>query len=305
MGDILFVVIPYFNFNDNTFAEKNLFNTINDFIHYSNVKLIISEGVLKSSCYSSNELPQITSKHVAIHLKTYYEDKIWVKENLINIALNSGIKWEYAAWIDKDIIFLNKKWAFQTLKKLKTSNIIQPYSKCKMLNLKGKFCNTETNFFNEINYKNSGIVSFCYGTLGKKLPKKAAMHPGHAWAITNEFYTQIGGLYDLAIVGGFDSLLINCIQQNIRDSKNIYGYSFEQYYKKFKHVRIDYTPGTIFHRFHGKLKNRNYENRLQLFTERGFNVSTEIIHENNLIKLTETGKLYKDFLNNFFSIREL
>lgn len=298
-NNFLYVVVPYFCFNDEPNSERNLHSLLQDFNEYENVKLIIAEGVK-----SNQPGLQIANKNIHKHIKILYDDILWIKENLINIALSSCKKWKYAAWIDKDISFCNKKWAIDAIKELKLKDLIQPYNRCLHLNEQEEFSEEETEYFNKNSYEKSGIISFCCGAIGEGPKKGATMHPGQAWAITRSFYTKIEKLFDLAIVGGGDCVIVEAIRQNKNHyAYKYYGQPFFDFCDKFKDVKIGYTPGLIYHRYHGSLKHRNYGTRLSLFSEHKFDVLRDLKIIDKKVTLTETGKAYKPFIENFFKTK--
>ena len=297
--NFLYVVVPYFCFNDELNSERNLHYLLQDFNCYENVKLVIAEGVNRSQ-----KGLQIANKNIHKHIKVLYDDILWVKENLINIALSSCRNWQYAAWIDKDISFYNKRWATDTIKELQTKDLIQPYDRCMHLNDREEFSETETEYFNKNPNEKSGIISFCCGAVGDGPKNGATMHPGQAWALTRNFYTKIEKLFDLAIVGGGDCVIVEAIRQNTNHyAYKYYGQPFFDFCDKFKDVKIGYTTGTICHRYHGDLKDRNYGTRLKLFSEHKFNLLQDLKIINGKITLTESGKLHKPFINNFFKTK--
>jgi hypothetical protein len=296
----LYVVVPYFNFNNEINSELNLTKLIQDFKEYTNTKLVIVEGVTTNS-KKLNFANDSVFKHITVH----YDDILWVKENLINIALADCSKWKYAAWVDKDVVFESKTWAIDVIDKLKEVDILQPYSNCICLNEFGHVSETDTGYFNKKEAKQSGMISFCCGALKEGPGKGAAMHPGQAWAITKTFYSKTKKLFDLAIVGGGDGVIVEAIRQN--KNHYIYKYYGQPYFDfcdKFKGVKIGYVPGTIYHRYHGDLKDRKYIPRMNLFTERKFTLIEDLeICSNKTVKLTERGRNHKKFIENFFETK--
>jgi len=300
IDDSLYVVVPYFNFKNSKYSQQNLRKLINEFSSYCNTKLIIAEGITSKS----DELGKLPA-NVYEHIKVYYEDVLWIKENLINIALKTCNIWKYAAWIDRDIKFADVDWAPKAIRDLQRCDILQPYSKCEYLDSKGVYSPTESGYFNKPGTEKSGMISFCCGALGKGPKNGAAMHPGHAWAISRTFYDKIDKLFDLAVVGGADCVIVEAIRQNKEHHiYKHYGQPFFTFCDKFKECKIGYVDGTIQHRYHGDLKQRNYGPRMEIFTKRGFNVSTELQLVEDKVCLSKTGKLYKHFIDDYFTSKE-
>lgn len=62
-----------------------------------------------------------------IQLRTKYE--LWHKENMINIGISRlPSNWEYVAWIDGDIDFIEKDWPLETVQQLQHYPIVQLFT---------------------------------------------------------------------------------------------------------------------------------------------------------------------------------
>ena len=128
LQDRLYVVVPYFNFVNYSSGLTNLNLFIQTMSLYKNVDIVLVEG------YNKEQLPDM-SDSVYKHIKLHIKDVLWVKENLINIGFKSlPSDWKYGAWIDRDIIFCNPKWVEQSIEKLQTYDLIQPWGECLFLN---------------------------------------------------------------------------------------------------------------------------------------------------------------------------
>jgi hypothetical protein len=60
-------------------------------------------------------------------LRTY--DELWHKERMINYAVSQlPPEWEYCAWVDADVTFLNPDWGHETLQQLQHYQIVQMFT---------------------------------------------------------------------------------------------------------------------------------------------------------------------------------
>ena len=66
--------------------------------------------------------------HTVIYVYTKHE--IWLKENLINRAIQALPKdAQYVAWVDADVRFARPDWVGETIQKLQHYDVIQMFSK--------------------------------------------------------------------------------------------------------------------------------------------------------------------------------
>jgi len=218
----------------------------------TNVELYIVE-----LAYGNQEFI-ITEKSNKKHLQLRTECPIWHKENMINLGVKKLLpkKWCAFAWIDADIEFENSTWALDTLKILNgCKDIVQIFSHAVDMS---KNKNT-MNVFNSAGYQRTkGLpISFNMPNL---------WHPGFAWAMTRKAYEHLDGLYENAILGSGDNIMmLSLIGLSSYSLNNQSTASYKQnvldYEKKAKKLRFGYVPGVIRHHFHGSKKNRKYQER--------------------------------------------
>jgi hypothetical protein len=218
----------------------------------TNVELYIVE-----LAYGNQEFI-ITEKSNKKHLQLRTECPIWHKENMINLGVKKLLPktWRAFAWIDADIEFENATWALDTLKILNgCKDIVQIFSHAVDMSR-----NKHTmSVFNSAGYQKTKGLPLSY--ISPNL-----WHPGFAWAITRKAYEKIGGLYEDAILGSGDNImmlsLIGLSKYSINDKSTVgYKESVLDYEKKAKTLRFGYVPGVIRHYFHGSKKNRKYQER--------------------------------------------
>jgi hypothetical protein len=94
-------------------------------------------------------------------------------------------------------------------------------------------------------------------------------HPGYAWAFRREWLSRVGGLFDLAIIGGGDTLLAAALLQsnfssNAHQLKEAYAAEYGAFYSRVgaSHPRVGMAKKIVaLHLYHGTDVNRHYEVR--------------------------------------------
>jgi hypothetical protein len=246
----------------------------------------------------------ITDKKNKNHLQIKTETPIWHKENIINIAVKELLpkNWKAFAWIDADIEFENTNWASDTLKVLNgCKDIIQLFSHAVDMNRFGM----TMSIFNSGGYQYTKGIPF-----SSKYPN--LWHPGYAWAITRKAYEKIGGLYELAILGSGDNIMMLALLNNVlyginSESTENYKESILELQNKMKTLRFGYIPGVIRHYYHGSKENRKYHNRWQILLKYGYEPDT-FIKKDSMGILIPTDKfpeeLKKDIMEYFKERKE-
>jgi len=297
----LFVILPYFNYCNGINRYKLFVEFVERNITTKNIKLVIIEA------YESGKSPQLEDdsivKKVYKYLKYETKDLLWLKENLINIAIkNLPDEWQFVAWIDADISFMNTNWPTDTINKLKESCDI-----CQLFEV-------------AINYgpePNREIIKvdkgFCYmyhksGKPYNKNSKYGFWHPGYAWACNKKAFTRMNGLIDFGILGSGDRHM--CLSLIGLSHESAPGNISKNYLNKLKefenrcitsNLKTGFIQGIIFHYWHGNLKDRKYADRWTILTKNRFDPNIDIIQdESGLYQLTESGKRLNDHLRNYF-----
>jgi len=217
----------------------------------------------------SNQKFQITDENPR-HLRIRcFESPIWLKENMVNMAVDLLLPddWKAMAWIDADIEFDNSHWALDALKILNGSkDIVQLFSHCIDMDEEEE----QMRIFNSYGYQYS------------RNAEKEFWHPGYAWAITRNAFDSLGGLYDLGILGSGDYNIARSISNKGAESihpDNSDGYkeTLREYQNNAKHLRLGYIPGVIRHYFHGSKKNRRYADRWKILVKYQYNPKIHVM----------------------------
>ena len=128
--------------------------------------------------------------------------------------------------------------------------------------------------FNSAGYqKTKGLpLSYCQPNL---------WHPGYAWAMTRKAYEQIGGLYEYAILGSGDNImmlsLLGLSLHGVNEqSTDGYKDSIVEFEKKARKLRFGYVPGVIRHYYHGTKKNRKYHERWEILVKHEYDPTIHV-----------------------------
>ena len=296
MEDVLYIIVPYFNFLGINKLEENLnlFLTKNKFTNKARV--VLSEG------YIDHELKDY-SNLVYKHFKFKFKDIFWAKENLINLAIDKLPKdWKFVVWVDRDVVFSSEGWIEKAIEELEVSDIIQPWSL--VMNPTANKNNTllnssPTSIHLKMNQSNLISNSIKQGFFSKmqETPLDLRGHPGFAWGINKNFYTKIKKIPDWFIVGAADSVLASCCVYEL-NKKNILHKSphatipmelkFHDYAKSFKDVKFNSLNFEIFHVSHGTYENRKYIERHSILQKHNFNPDCDIFYnEQNVIEFSK------------------
>lgn len=202
---------------------------------------------------------------------------LWHKENMINLGVRHLLPadWRCFAWIDADVEFESTSWAEDTLRILNgTLDVVQLFGHTVDMDRD----KSALNIFSGFGYQ------FAHGRRYAPLQKTGAInywHPGFAWAITRTAYNQLGGLFQLNIIGGGDHIMALSLLGKGQHSMNEamsdgYKSCVAEFQARAHGLRLGYVPGTIRHHFHGKKVNRRYNDRWRILADTGFDPSLHL-----------------------------
>lgn len=206
----------------------------------------------------------VTSSTNPRHLQLRTETAIWHKENMINLGVRYLLPDNYRAfaWIDADLEFDSNTWCIDTLRLLNgTFDIVQLFSHAVDMDQN----DATMRVFNSAGYMHARARPF----VGSGPDQ---WHPGFAWAMTRKAFDRVGGLYERAILGSGDNLMmLSLLDQPLKGlhvlSSENYKQDIVDYAKEMKRLRFGYVPGVIRHYFHGSKKNRKYQERWAILVE--------------------------------------
>lgn len=249
------------------------------------------------------------------HLQLRSLEELWQKETMINLAIERlPAGWKYVAWLDADVEFMRHDWPEEIIEQLQHYKVIQLFKNMIDLGPDGEVFQTH-----------EGFVSSWLG--GKPLPGFAwrdgkqirtgynsfpNWHPGYAWAATREAINALGGLMDFAILGSADHhmawALLGKVFEYAPDTMSAgYRRALEVWQDRaLKHVKMDigFMPGTMFHHWHGRKKDRRYVERWDVLLKHGYDPDFDIKDDwQGLKQLSALGERMNNDIRRYFRQR--
>lgn len=222
----------------------------------------------------------VTERGNPQHVQVRADTELWHKENLVNIGFSRlPDDWEYAAWIDGDITFLNQNWVHDTLQTLQHHPVAQMWANCIDTGPNGEVLQTHQS----LGFLKSTGQPFAGGRNQYGL---SYGHSGFSWAIRRDAFNGIGGLIDYAILGAGDHHMAWAMMGKVKESiPPKLSVSYLRRLQAFAarcdtHIKQDigFVPGTIMHHWHGKKKDRRYSERWGVLINNNYDPDTDIKH---------------------------
>lgn len=212
-------------------------------------------------------------------------EELWYKERMITMGIrNLPLDWKYVCWIDGDVQFTREDWAKETWHQLQTYDVVQMFSQCIDLGPAGEPMQTHNSFMwsyfeNLCNPPQGPGENGGYGYN----PKRGFWHPGYAWAATRKAIDG-AGIIDWAILGsgdhhmslGYLGHIARSVPKNVNARYLDELLDWQERVKASINYNVGYVAGTIVHFFHGKKKNRKYQERWQILIENDFDPDDDI-----------------------------
>lgn len=324
----LYLVMPIFNSQRYrtrwTYSTEFIKYAIDSGAHVISIEACFGERL---SVFHGTDLHD---RHTNIIVRT--DSELWIKENIQNLAAQHLPEdWAYVAFVDPDVQFARKDWVSETIQQLQHYSVVQMFNICVDLDP------------NHVPYQfNRGFVfDYHEGTPFKmqftrniqvpnskqKIPsfdpaycedcpegelKINYYHSGYAWAYTRQAFSDLGGLFDIAILGAADahmaSALIGRVDESVHPDMNIE-------YKQAVHIwqdralkyikkNIGYVDGSINHYFHGAKKNRKYGERWKILVDAPYRPSLDIKRNwNGVYILTDNNIKLRDNIRKYLHSR--
>lgn len=290
----LYILTSLFN-SSNYKSRFHRYRQFADFIErVPGVVLYTAEGVFPGQSY------QYTSADNPRHLQVELLERLWYKENLINMLAATLPDDDIPiAWIDADVIFARPDWVDATVEELQTYDIVQMFSQCQEL--------TDTYTLLAGNLRKGIIYGMAesievflkspspYSTY--PLPSVVQGHCGYAWAMRRDTWKALNGLLDYPILGSADYIMATAWCGNIGASLPAgmtagyleMLYAYEARCKELA-LCLGYVDGVALHLWHGKRQDRGYQWRDNILIRNAYNPLTDMTYdERGLIRLIEDG----------------
>lgn len=289
-SDVLYVILPYFNFSNFSRRRELFVEFINRISFVKEVRVVVCEAI------GPSRLPQ--SLDVFKHHNIDTDCRVWLKENLVNIGIKALPKdWKYVAWIDADIEFLNGNWVRETILELQVFDVVQMFQTCVNLGSCHEAIKIDKGF---------GYMHKDSKTPYTKTDRYGFWHPGYAWGCTRRAWMKMNGLLDWAILGSGDRHMALALIGRVLDSApgNIhqnYKKLLEKFQADCKGMKLSYVKGTILHFWHGRFEDRKYRERWDILTKLAYDPLSDVgLTNTGLLQMTRRGLRFQDAIDEYF-----
>ena len=276
-GSNLVVLTAYFNPQHSTNRRNNWFAFSQSLLE-KGIQLLTIEGVRVGD---DPNLPERSDVQ-----RIYFEDILWHKERLLNIAIrNLPKEVDAVAWVDADLLWPCPDLEERILSALAYWPVIQPWSTCVLLD-----ANNNTQLW--MGRKKSPHSTGSYNHRRRvKDGNPSDSHPGFAWAARRSVIDEIGGLYDRHITGGGDTAMALGFFGNFKstfldyDRMSLPMFAHWNSWAMKAHSvikgQVGFIESEIQHLYHGEIADRGYRQRWRSLAEQGYNPLEHITHEPN------------------------
>lgn len=337
VNEPLYAIVPLTNFWRSKARWKNFLRAIEHF-QQSGATVIVIEAALHEREHAVDlfmphrvlaDAPAIDSElapncchddpyrgqHRYIRVRAKEDHGIWLKENLINIAVGYlPSDWKYVCWLDGDLLFARPNWVGETIHMLQQYKMLQMFSQAQDVGpdyaihncgmnrpgfIYGYLQEGQTDFTGQLSHcskrpmrdRDTNETGYYYGKAGWGWS-------GLAWACRREAWDAFGGLPDFGIHGGMDWHTAFALVGQVKLS--IHSKIHPNYLKKLllwqelcdRHIRrsISYVSGTVLHYWHGQKINRKYADRHALLAETQFDPDRDLVYDSQgLLHLEDDG----------------
>lgn len=273
-------------------------------------KNILNSGAIlwTVECAFGDRPFEVTSKdnHRHLQLRSYHE--LWHKENMINLGIQHMVHHEpnveYIAWVDADVQFTNPNWVSDTVHELQHYMFVQMFSEAIDLGPDHQFIHKHKGyiyFYHEDQMKD--VAGYGYYDKG---------HPGYCWAARREALDLVGGVIDFGILGSADRHMAGALIGQVKSThhKGVHS-NYSKWLNRWEHLAeryikrdVGYLPGTIFHHWHGKKKDRGYKDRWNILVDNQFDPELHIVKDTQgLWQLTDHNIKLRDQIRYYFRQR--
>lgn len=223
------------------------------------------------------ELPDLV-RDEQLPVKVCGDHILWQKEALLNLLLEQlPDECDKVCWVDNDVMFQNEDWQANVCDALQKYRLVQCFDWAAMLPKGVEFVDTiDINSFPTKFDDCSKVYSYTCGMFDPQI-QVGNGHPGFAWAVRREVLEQMAksgpAFYDECVFGGADLLMARAAtyrhyHPDIADRHTRFQlaafYPWAQRWCDAIGYSINYARNQVYHLYHGKVANRNYDIRLNI-----------------------------------------
>jgi hypothetical protein len=176
------------------------------------------------------------------------------KENLFNLGVQHTDAAKFM-FLDGDLIFSRSDIFDAVSLALDACHVLQPYQVCAWLDAENSVFLTRQSAADGIKHDIAPIPGH--------------VHPGFAWAMTRQFYDNIGGLYDRHPLGSGDTALSFALFRGeppfpvIANDAFVFTPSWGAFRERVQTCKpvVGVVPGALYHLWHGTREKRQYAER--------------------------------------------
>ncbi len=275
---------------DHLFPKTHVIGVISNPVRYESRYRLAQEFIERLPPYANFWLVEaqqgdrefiLTDRNNPRHIQLRTIEELWIKENMQNIAVREILRQcpdaEYLITSDMDIQWVREDWLEETIQQLQNYNVVQCFQTAHDLGPDGGGFPDKSGTHNGFAY--SYVNGLPYGQAYHH------WHPGFAWGwCVSALYPRGGGGMGDALGGPFISGAIlgaadhHMALAMIGKGRVSYHGDVSDGYKRMVDTwndraernifrDIGYVSGTIYHHWHGKKKNRFYQERWSILTK--------------------------------------
>jgi hypothetical protein len=213
------------------------------------------------------------------HVRVRNHSLLFNKENLLALGIQRlPPDWRYLAWIDADVSFRRPDWATETLHALQQYAVVQPWADVYNTGPQGEHISHFVSFARVVD--EGGPLRKAHGAPHPyRFP-----HPGFAWAMRRESYDHVGGLIETAVLGSGDHHMAMALvgqvaatyPQQMSDGYKRPLLAWQALALKYINQNLGYVWGTIEAGWHGRIEDRQYQDRWSIFLKHQFDPATDL-----------------------------
>jgi len=217
-------------------------------------------------------------------------DLLWQKERLLNLAVAAlPAECEQVAWLDGDVVFLQRDWAQRVSKALEGNALVQVFERVfepGPLDL----CDDPLQAVDGVPYRGALTAGLCEGRYDLRVldrigsGTRLGYSMGHGWAAHRELLAECG-LYDTLVLGTGDKAMAAAAFGRVEGLIRSIGLSpghadhLRAWAAPFTRAvagAVGYCENTIVHLWHGDLANRRYATRYDDFERFAFDPRADL-----------------------------
>jgi len=269
--------------------------------------------VCVEALFGSETKPLVTPSGIGKIVRVLGKHVMWQKERMLNVAMKHLPRaCDAVLWSDCDILFENDGWYEETLARLQSCPVVQPFERVIRLprghdHYRGYDEQWAGPGFASVYQRNPNM--FMNGHFDQH------GHTGFAWAARRDIIAN-HGLYDACIAGSGDHMMAHafvgdwhspCVRRILGGNNkhaDHFGRWAENIYGDIR-ARITSVSGRIFHLWHGDIGNRKYVIRNRELAQMNFDPARDVsIGKSGLYEWTRRGRRMEQWAIDYFKSRE-